>query len=219
MPYPPGVRSYDQYCPIAVALDVVGDRWTLLILRELLIGERRFTDLRTALPGLAPNLLTDRLRDLEREGLVERLDLPPPTARTVYAATADGRRTAPILSALARYGAARLPPVPSHELRPSMAVFGLLAPFHRPDGERLHVRLMVDGERFDMVSDGQRLSMPSHVADDEPDVSVTASARQLVAARRDGKALRTRAISGPPRQRQRLGHVFQIPIASPGSRP
>ena len=82
-------RSYDQYCPIAVALDALGDRWTLLILRELTIGERRFTDLRTALPGIAPNLLADRLRDLQERGLVEQRELPPPAARAVLRGDRD----------------------------------------------------------------------------------------------------------------------------------
>ena len=152
------MRSYDQYCPVAVALDTVGDRWTLLILRELLIGARRFTDVRAALPGLAPNLLTDRLRDLEREGLVERRELPPPAARTVYALTTEGRSTAPLLEALARFGAARMAPPGGRPVRPAMTVFGLMAPFHRPDGERLHARLVIDEEAFDLVSDGERLS-------------------------------------------------------------
>ena len=104
----PGSRSYDQYCPVAVALDVVGDRWTLLILRELLIGPRRFTDLRTALPGMAPNLLTDRLRDLQADGLIEHRELrrrrPGPSTQL----TAAGRRAEPVLRSLARFGAERL---------------------------------------------------------------------------------------------------------------
>ena len=103
-------RSYDQYCPIAAALDVVGDRWTLLIMRELTTGDRRFTDLRAALPGIAPNLLADRLRELQADGLVEQRELPPPAARTVYAATAAGREVVPVLRSLARFGVARLGP-------------------------------------------------------------------------------------------------------------
>ncbi|MCC6437382.1 MAG: helix-turn-helix transcriptional regulator, partial [Acidimicrobiales bacterium] len=77
-------RSYRQWCPIAAGLDVLGDRWVLLICRELSMGDRRFTDLRAALPGIAPNLLTDRLRSLADEGLVTTAELPPPAARTVY---------------------------------------------------------------------------------------------------------------------------------------
>jgi DNA-binding HxlR family transcriptional regulator/putative sterol carrier protein len=84
-------RSYDQYCSAARALDTVGDRWTLLIVRELMPGPRRFTDLVDGLPGISRNLLTERLRNLERDGLVLRQELPPPAARQVYELTQDGR--------------------------------------------------------------------------------------------------------------------------------
>lgn len=199
------MRSYEQYCPVAVALDAVGDRWTLLILRELLIGERRFTDLRAALPGLAPNLLADRLRDLRAQGLVEQRELPPPAARSVYAVTDDGRGAAPVLQALARFGATRLGPPGEVEVRPAMAVFGLLVPFHRPDGRRLHTRLDVDGVAFDLVSDGERLSTRRR-PDDDPDVVVTATARQLVAARR-GRQLPKGAVWG---DRHRFLRAFDL---------
>ena len=75
-------KSYEQFCTIAAALDLVGDRWTLLILRELSFGEQRFTDLKAALPGIATNLLTERLRKLEDAGLVEQQELPAPAARS-----------------------------------------------------------------------------------------------------------------------------------------
>ena len=70
-------RSFRQWCGLAETLDRIGDRWTLLIVRELLLGPRRYTDLRRNLPGIATNLLAERLRDLEQEGLVTRRDLPP----------------------------------------------------------------------------------------------------------------------------------------------
>ncbi|MGI9051999.1 MAG: winged helix-turn-helix transcriptional regulator [Ilumatobacteraceae bacterium] len=203
------MRSYGQYCPVAVALDVVGDRWTLLILRELLMGERRFTDLRVALPGLAPNLLTERLRELEAGGLVERRELPPPIARTVYAATADGRATAPVLQALARYGATRLGLPGEQRVRPSMAVFGMLVPFHRADGGRLHVRLDVDGETFDLVSDNGVLSTRSR-PDLRPDVVVSAPAAEIAAARTEGRALASAKVSGTAADRRRFARVFDL---------
>src|SRR6476619_5108795 len=154
-------RSYEQYCPIAAALDVVGDRWTLLIMRELVSGDRRFTDLRERLPGIAPNLLSDRLRELQAEGLVEHKELPPPAARTVYAATALGHELIPVLRSLARFGVARLGPPDEHEVEPQVAVYGMLAPYHAPEseGERFHARLEVDGRTFDVLTDGARLSL------------------------------------------------------------
>ena len=80
-------HRYQQYCALARTLDVAGDRWTLLIARELLPGPRRFTDLIDGLPGISRNLLTNRLRDLERDGIIARKELPPPVARQVYELT------------------------------------------------------------------------------------------------------------------------------------
>lgn len=91
---------------MAHALDLVGERWTLLIVRDLLFGPLRFTDLRDGLPGLAPNLLSDRLRWLGQEGVVERVELPPPAARTVYALTDAGRDLGPVVHTLAQFGMA-----------------------------------------------------------------------------------------------------------------
>src|SRR5258706_16403444 len=99
-------RTYGQYCPIAAGLDLIGERWTLLPLRELSMGDRRFTDLRAALPGIAPNLLTERLRSLRAIGLITAVELPPPAARSVYSLTEGGRRIEPVLRSVARFGAA-----------------------------------------------------------------------------------------------------------------
>jgi len=99
------MRSYDEYCALAKSLDVVGDRWTLLIVRELeLRGACRYTDLRNGLPGIATNLLADRLRELEREGLVAREEAPPPIATTLFRLTARGAELRPVLESLVRWG-------------------------------------------------------------------------------------------------------------------
>jgi DNA-binding HxlR family transcriptional regulator/putative sterol carrier protein len=101
-------HRYHQYCGAARALDVVGDRWTLLIVRELMLGPRRFTDLIDGLPGISRNLLTERLRALERDGVVARQELPPPAARQVYELTEDGRDLAGAMVPLVAWGARRL---------------------------------------------------------------------------------------------------------------
>jgi DNA-binding HxlR family transcriptional regulator len=99
------VRSYRQYCSLARALDVVGDRWTLLIVRELLLrGACRYTDLRDGLPGIATNLLADRLRGLEQAGIVAREDAPPPIAATLFRLTTRGEQLEPAVWALAEWG-------------------------------------------------------------------------------------------------------------------
>jgi DNA-binding HxlR family transcriptional regulator len=99
------MRSYGQYCSVAKALDVVGDRWTLLIVRELLTqGPCRYTDLRNGLPGIATNLLSDRLRDLESAGLVRRAEAAPPIATTLFQLTDAGAELEPVLTALGGWG-------------------------------------------------------------------------------------------------------------------
>lgn len=110
-------RSYDQYCSAARALDTVGDRWTLLIVRELLAGPRRYTDLHADLPGVSTDVLASRLKDMERDGLATRRRLPPPGAAYVYELTARGRELLPVLQALGKWGEAEL-----GERRPTDAV-------------------------------------------------------------------------------------------------
>jgi DNA-binding HxlR family transcriptional regulator len=99
------VRSYGEYCSIAKALDVVGDRWTFLIIRELLFrGACRYTDLKDGLPGIASNLLADRIRELEAAGLIRREEAPPPVATTLFHLTDAGGELAPVLDAIGQWG-------------------------------------------------------------------------------------------------------------------
>jgi DNA-binding HxlR family transcriptional regulator len=103
------VRSYGQFCALAKALDVVGDRWTLLIVRELLLrGPCRYTDVRNGVPGIATNLLAERLRDLESAGMIRREDAPPPVATTLFHLTDRGRELDPVIRALGIWGAPML---------------------------------------------------------------------------------------------------------------
>lgn len=97
------MRSYKEYCGVAMALDLVGQRWTLLLVRDLLPGPRRFRDL--TLPGLTPNVLADRLRHLAEKGLVEKVILPPPASCQAWSLTAAGRRLEPVILALGAFGA------------------------------------------------------------------------------------------------------------------
>ncbi|MFI7383752.1 winged helix-turn-helix transcriptional regulator [Streptomyces sp. NPDC049813] len=110
-------RSYDQYCAAARALDAVGDRWTLLIVRELLGGPRRYTDLHADLPGVSTDMLATRLKDMERDGLVARRRLAAPASVSVYELTPRGRELLPVLQALGEWGAPAL-----GERRPTDAV-------------------------------------------------------------------------------------------------
>ena len=113
----PPRRSYDQYCSTARALDLVGDRWTLLIVRELLAGPRRYTDLHADLPGVSTDMLASRLKDMERDGLATRRRLAPPAAVFVYELTRRGRELQTVLEALGKWGEPEL-----GERRPTDAV-------------------------------------------------------------------------------------------------
>jgi DNA-binding HxlR family transcriptional regulator len=104
------MKSYQQYCSVARALDAVGDRWVLLIVRELLaLGPSRYSDLKRGLPGIASNLLAERLKAMEAEGLLERYEAPAPVGTTLYQLTARGRELQDVVHALARWGLARMP--------------------------------------------------------------------------------------------------------------
>jgi DNA-binding HxlR family transcriptional regulator len=178
-------RTYGQYCPIAAALDVLGDRWNLLVLRELSFGPQRFTDLRSALPGIAPNLLTERLRDLEQAGLVCREELPPPTARTVYVLSDEGREVRPVLASLAKFGAARLPTATTTTaVRPRAALVAALTSFHDPRAATAideQYRVIIDDEIFELRCSAGRLRRA--VADVPPALTLTAAGQTLIQIR------------------------------------
>jgi DNA-binding HxlR family transcriptional regulator len=160
------MKRYHQYCPIACSLDLVGERWTLLVVRELFYGPKRYTDLAGELPGIGTNVLADRLKDLEAAGLVEKRKLPPPAASTVYELTPLGRELRPVLHELARFGARLMGPPPPEALEPGWLVEALdlaLSPVSPPG--RLAFRI---GEEEASLVDG--LVRPGLV--DDPDVLV-----------------------------------------------
>jgi DNA-binding HxlR family transcriptional regulator len=154
-----GKRSYDQYCTVARALDVVGERWTLLLVRELLTGPKRFKDLLGGLPGIGTNLLAARLKALEGEGIVRRASLPPPAGSNVYELTETGRSLEPVIVELSRWGANLLgAPREGEDLRAGWAAVAVRSAVKpsvaggrvgtyefRIDGEAFHLRLE-DGE-------------------------------------------------------------------------
>ena len=124
------MRSYGQFCALARSLDLLGERWTLLVVRELLLGPQRFSDLLAALPGIGPNLLTRRLRMLEREGVVRRALLAPPAAARVYELTERGRALEHPLLALTSWGVDPIaPPDPRDRMQPQWYVIALWAAY------------------------------------------------------------------------------------------
>ena len=143
------MRSYGQYCSVAKALDVIGDRWTLLVIRELLLqGPCRYTDLKNGLPGIATNLLSERLRELEAAGLVRREEAAPPVATTLFHLTEAGAELEPVLSSLGAWGIRYMTqPAGGDEFRSHWFAFpvGLFLHDQEPDGPALSIELRADG--------------------------------------------------------------------------
>jgi DNA-binding HxlR family transcriptional regulator len=143
------VRSYGQYCSVAKALDVVGDRWTLLIVRELMLqGPCRYTDLRGALPGIATNMLADRLRELEAAGLVGREEAEPPIATTLFHLTEAGAGLQPVLNALGSWGLRYMAePAANDEFRSHWFAFPASLFLHdrEPEGPPIAIELRTAG--------------------------------------------------------------------------
>jgi DNA-binding HxlR family transcriptional regulator/putative sterol carrier protein len=169
-------REYRQYCATARALDVVGERWTLLLVRELLTGPKRNKDLLANLPGIGTNLLAARLRKLEADGLVERTTLPPPAGSTVYRLTDLGARLEPAIMALARWGQHLLgDPQDRDEIRPSWVILGMKAVFRaeRAVGLRETYEFRIAGDVFWIgVADGAPSAAQGHAH--APDLIVEA---------------------------------------------
>lgn len=212
---PATVRYDEQYCPIARALDVLGDRWTLLILRELVIGDQRFTDLRAHLPGIAPTLLSARLRTMVDQGLVASRELPPPAARSVYTVTEYGRSAVPVLRALARWGMTLLEaPDADQQVRPWTAVNAAIATYYDPVAAR-----GID-ERYLFRVDDAEITLSTvtgrGVAHDTPDLTIESSARVWIDIRQ-GRTTLAQAIddglvttAGTKRAMSNLQKIFRI---------
>jgi DNA-binding HxlR family transcriptional regulator len=201
-------RRYGQFCPIARALDLLGDRWTFLIVRELLIGPQRFTDLTEHLPGMWANLLGPRLRTLEDAGLVRRRELPPPAARVVYELSERGRELEATIYELSRWGLDLLD-APGADVVPvhltALALKSLARLEALPD-QALSVAFLLDEGawtlRIDAAGNDGRPIERVHVDDGAaPDAEVTVRGSILtLLAQRQGheNELRTVAVEGAP---------------------
>jgi DNA-binding HxlR family transcriptional regulator len=177
-----GRRRYHQYCPIARALDMVGERWTLLIARELLLGPRRFTDLAEGLPGIGSSVLAGRLTDLEQSGLIEKRTLPPPAASVVYELTDEARGLGQVLAALADWGMNRLgQPHKDDQVRGRWLMLGLAKTAKpTPSIADATYELRVDNEAFHLRSHDGRLQAAQGPASN-PDATITLTTDTLTA--------------------------------------
>jgi len=175
----PTSRSYQDACGIARALDVVGERWALLVVRELLLGPQRFSDLRRGLPGASSNLVADRLRELQGRDVVRRRKLAPPAGSWVYELTEQGRELEPIVLALGAWGLRfPLPPTPTTLSATSVLIF--LRGSARPDPQApaATYRLELDDQVWTVRTEAGRV----HVQPGEPasaDASLRADPRTL----------------------------------------
>jgi DNA-binding HxlR family transcriptional regulator len=153
-----GARHYDDPCGVARALDVVGERWTLLVVRELLLGPKRFSDLVRGLPGMSQNVLSQRLRELAGAGLLERRRLGPPVSGQVYELTERGAALRPVLIELARWGS-RIPTASRADLSVDALILALLTTFDPDGAEDVRITLVLGDDRFAAVVDGGRLEV------------------------------------------------------------
>lgn len=158
------MKSYQQYCSVARALDAIGDRWVLLIVRELLaFGPSRYSDLKRGLPGIASNLLAERLKSMQADGLVDRHEAPAPIGSGVYQLTARGRDLLDVVRALSRWGVAAMPSGPSEHdaVQPQWSALfaGLNLSGTLPVGSELVIGIETGGEsvRALLRSDGFRI--------------------------------------------------------------
>jgi DNA-binding HxlR family transcriptional regulator len=173
-------RTYQQYCPAARALEIVGERWTLLVVRELMFGPRRFTDLMDGLPGISANVLSSRLKDLEEEGLVSKRTLPAPAASAVYELTDRALGLARVLAAMADWGMGMLGrPRKSDEVRGAWVVLGIAVTTPVPDVDDATYEFRVDGDVLQVDVRNGRLQ-PRHGTASDPAAVITVGATTLV---------------------------------------
>ncbi len=212
-------RRYDDPCGIARALDVVGDRWALLVVRELIFGPKRFSQLRDALNRVSPNVLSQRLRDLEDGGIVRRDVLDPPAGVAVYELTARGLALEPILLELGRWGS-REPLPAAGRLSASAVLLALKTVFDPAADVNAIFALRIDGDWFGVTVACGSIDIP-HGRSARPAVTLEADAATLrsvafgrepiAAAERDGRL----TVAGDRELAERFTRMFPVPHRQP----
>lgn len=174
-------RSYRQFCPLAYSMDLVGERWTLLIVREMLFGPRRFKDIMKGLPGIGSNLLSNRLKKMEEAGILQKQILPPPAGSTVYGLTPRGEELRPSIAALAEWGLRRM----KHALADDFlgvvpTVSALVMMFNRDsDGDAMDCEIKVSDELFRITIDDREIAVAPGTSP-SPDIAFTAEPKVIV---------------------------------------
>ena len=212
----PASRRYGDPCGIARALDIVGDRWALLVVRELIFGPKRFLQLRDGLHGISPNVLSQRLRDLEDAGLVRHEMLEPPASVAVYELTARGSALEPVLLELGRWGSQE-PVTAARELSVSALLLALKTVFDPAAAADATYALRMDGQWFGLTVAGRSVGITSG-RPRQPTVTFDTDAATLravafgrepvAAAERDGRL----TVDGDRAAAERFTHMFPAPI-------
>ena len=211
-------RSYDDGCAAAHALDLIGERWALLVARELLLGAKRFSDLEATLPQISPNVLSQRLKDLEEIGVVRRYKLPAPAASWVYELTAWGYELEPVLQQLGRWGARS--PLRRTDAPISLAtlVTAMKTMFHPPaaDGLEARLELRIGDDHFAVeIVNGQLEILRGNVQ--KPDATILGDVATLGALAFGGMALETALeggdleVQGDQNRAKRFFQLFKLP--------
>lgn len=216
-------RTYSHYCGVAHALDLVGERWGLLVVRELLLGPRRFTDLCRGLPGIGTNILTARLKELESGGVVRRRRLPPPAATAVYELTDYGRELEGIVLALGRWGAKSMDRRSADQhLMPASLMLAMQANFRSETAQDVHIacEFRLGDEIFSArIADGR--AQFSAGASEQPDVVVETDPDSLIAllagavTADEAAAAGSASIDGDPADVSRMLELFRFPLPEP----
>jgi DNA-binding HxlR family transcriptional regulator len=211
-------RTYGDGCAIAVALDLVGERWALLVVRELLLGPKRYTDLRRGLPNASPNVLSERLRELERAGVVRRRKLPPPAGARVYELTEWGRELEEIVISLGHWAARSPSGLTGGPIGADSTILALRSRFdpEAARGLRAGYELRLGEDRFRIeVADGQievargGADHAGATIDTDPDTlaAVLWGGRPLAEAQRSGDL----AVQGDGEAVERFVRLFPMP--------
>jgi DNA-binding HxlR family transcriptional regulator len=213
----PGKRSYRDPCGIARALDVIGQRWALLVVRELLLGPKRFSDLREALGGIATDVLAQRLKELEASGVLAQRTLPAPAASRVYELTPWGLELEPVLHALGRWGSRAPFPAAMHGLGVDAFVVALRTTFDPAGSRAARYQLVVDGQPFvAAIADGELTIERGEAID--ADATIDGQVASLTAVVWHGAPLRDAiargeiSVSGDRRAIDRFPRQFSEPV-------
>jgi DNA-binding HxlR family transcriptional regulator len=205
-------RTYGDPCGIARALDHVGERWALLIVRDLLLGPKRFSDLRAGLPHVSPDILAGRLRELEQSGIIRRGKLPPPAASRVYELTDRGRELEPVVLALGRWGSTAQLPTGDPPLGVDSFVIGLKTLFDAgaSNGLEATIELRLGEQTFRVQIKNGQLELARASADD-PDATITSDVETLRAVLWHGAPSKQLQLQGDKRVAERFLTLFPRP--------